>query len=234
MSIRNVSFAPGEWYHCYNRGADKCIIFKSLADYQRFVMLLYISNNTKRFVLSDFGKHSGGPTLKQVVEKIDRKELLVDIGAYALMPNHYHLLIKERLEGGVSAFMQKLGTAYTMAFNLKYRRTGVLFSGKFKARHVNEDRYMRRVVNYIHANPVEIFEPGFKKGNIRNKKKLEKELLDYPFSSFPDYQHGVTERLERKIINQSEMLDATDVDLDFQHLVRDAFDFVKEQEETKS
>ncbi len=224
--LRKVSFAPDEWYHCYNRGVDKRIIYKNAVDYRRFQMLLYGCNSTERIVLSDFRKKSGGPSLEFLIETQDRKRLLVDIGAYALMPNHYHLLLREREPGGISLFMRKLCTGYAMSFNLRYERTGVLFAGRFKARHVSEDRYMRRVVNYIHANPAELFEHNFKEGKIRNLSALQREMFTYPYSSYRDYQLG-EERHEAALLSRDQLRDATDVDLGFGRIMQDAMDFRK-------
>ena len=116
-----------------------------------------------------------------------RKGVLVSIGAYCLMPNHFHLLLKEVVEGGIIRFMQKLGTAYAMYFNTKNERSGNLFLKPFRSRHVGDDRYFQRVVDYIHCNPAERFEPGWKRGTVRNMNRLERQLRDYRYSSFPDY-----------------------------------------------
>ena len=103
------------------------------------------------------------------------------------MPNHFHLLLKEIAEGGIVQFMQRLGTAYTMYFNKKNSRTGNLFMKPFRSRHVYDDRYFQRVISYIHCNPAERFEHGWKKGVVRNMGKLEHQLRTYRYSSFPDY-----------------------------------------------
>ena len=91
------------------------------------------------------------------------------------------------MEGGISRFMQKLGTAYTMYFNIKHERTGNLFVKPFRSRHIGEDRYFQRVVNYIHCNAAELFEPGWKRGVVKNMHRLEQRLRTYRYSSFPDY-----------------------------------------------
>jgi len=223
--IRKITFTPDEWYHCYNRGVDKRIIFKNDTDYRRFVMLLYACNGTERLILSNFGKNYAGPTLDLIV-KNKRGKQLVDIGAYALMPNHYHLLLRESVPGGITSFMRKIGTGYAMSFNLKYKRVGALFSSKFQARHVTDDRYMRRLIHYIHANPVELFESGFKEGKIKSHKVLEQKLFSYQYSSFPDYQKN-TNRLEKVVLNQKALFEAVDIDFSFSHMMRDAFDFVR-------
>lgn len=115
---------------------------------------------------------------------IPRGNILVDVGAYCLMNNHFHLLVREVKEGGLSAFMQKLITAYTMYFNLKYERAGPLFSGRFKAQHVDNDRYLRYLFIYLHLNPVKLLESEWKKEGIRDKKRAERFLQNYRYSSY--------------------------------------------------
>lgn len=181
MASRN-SFAIEEWYHCYNRGVDKRAIFENEHDANRFLMLLYLSNSTEPVSLYNTSK----PDFRRVLQQ-ERGEPLVAIGAYCLMPNHYHLLIKETAEGGITAFMRKIGTAYTMYFNAKYERVGHLFSGQFRSRHVLDDRYFQKVLEYIHCNPAELYESGWKSGKLRNTKMLEKKLIEYPYSSLRSY-----------------------------------------------
>src|SRR3989338_8093959 len=152
-------FAVEEWYHCYSRGIDKRTVFKDASGYKRFVELLFLANSRKTLHRSDITH-----TDHRALFSLDRDEPLVSIGAYALMPNHFHLLIKETREAGISSFMRKLGTAYTMYFNIKYERSGGLFTRPFRARHIADDRYFQHVVSYIHLNPAELFERGWKEG----------------------------------------------------------------------
>ncbi|MEK7109124.1 MAG: transposase [Patescibacteria group bacterium] len=105
--------------------------------------------------------------------QLPRSDALVAIGAYCLMPTHFHLLIKELKPGGITKFMQKVGTSYTMYFNIKRERVGGLFVTPFRSKHINDDRYLQQVAQYIHLNPHETV--GLK------------ELRNYPYSSFPDY-----------------------------------------------
>ncbi|MCK6462723.1 MAG: transposase [Candidatus Pacebacteria bacterium] len=194
---RKINFSPGENYHIYNRGNDKRVIFQNKADYDRFTALLYICNGTKDIKLSDY------PNIKmEKLLEIKRGETLVDIGAYCLMPNHFHLLIHEKTEGGISKFMQKLLTAYTMYFNKKNERTGVLFGGLFKATHVNEDRYLKYLLSYIHLNPIKLIEPAWKETGIKNKKGADLFLKSYIYSSFLDFT--VEKRKELVILNKNQ------------------------------
>ena len=119
---RAFAFTIKEYYHCYSRGTEKRKIFLNKKDYERFISLLFVCNSTKTIHLSDFSKKTFGE-----IFNIERGDSLVEIGAYCLMPNHFHLLLREKKQGGISLFMQKIITAYTMYFNKKYERTGSLF-----------------------------------------------------------------------------------------------------------
>lgn len=191
---RKINFAVDEWYHLYNRGNDKKIIFKNNSDQSRFLKLLYICNSLKPVALKD---------IPNPIFTYDRGESLVDISAYCLMPNHFHLLIRERTEGGISLFMRKLMTGYSMYFNIKNERTGKLFEGPFKSVYVDTDNYFRYVLSYIHLNPVKLVEPDWKEKGIKNKDKVKKFLSSYYYSSYLDYLNLPEEspREEAKILN---------------------------------
>jgi putative transposase len=182
MAQRPVPFQVDEWFHCYNRGIEKRVVFESEDDSERFLQILYLTNSTGTMHRSNLSER----TTSEIVS-LERSNPLVSIGAYCLMPNHFHLLLKEIVGGGITRFMQKLGTAYTMYFNKKNDRTGNLFMKPFRSRHVGEDRYFQHVVNYIHCNPAERFAPGWKKGVVRDMDRLEKSLRGYRYCSFPDF-----------------------------------------------
>lgn len=195
---RNVIFAQGEVYHVYNRGTEKRNIFTSQKDYDRFLCLMYVCNSMNPVDLK-----LQGSTLYELIN-IDRGELLVNISTYCLMPNHFHILISEKQEGGISKFMQKLTTAYTMYFNKSKDRSGALFQGKFKARHASvNDNYLKYLISYIHLNPVKLLDPQWKENGIKNRKEAEKYLDKYKYSSYLDFNK--TDRVE-KIIMDTEPL----------------------------
>lgn len=178
MSERKFSFVPGEYYHIYNRGNSKQTIFHENHDYYRFIKLLFLSNTINQFKLF---------FLKNPMDDFERGEQLVQVGAYCLMPNHFHLLVTPQKEHGLSRFMQKVTTGYSMYFNNKYDRTGTLFEGKFKAEHVSDDRYLKYLFSYIHLNPVKLIQSDWKKEGIRNKEEAIKFCESYRYSSLPDY-----------------------------------------------
>jgi len=167
-------------------------VYRDKADYQRFLEGMYIFNTSRSVNLKDIHrKITRSPTsarkAKMHLFDVDRRDTLVDIGAYCLMPNHFHILIREKdAKGkGVSKFMQKLMTAYTMYYNKKRARTGALFGSSYKARHVVDDVHLKYLFAYIHLNPAELVARG----------QLEK----YAYSSYSDYLD--IKRKQRAIIN---------------------------------
>ena len=190
MSLRKTPFVLGEYYHIYNRGNSKQVIFHDKEDYDRFVKLIFLSNGRENFKIYFIGNE---------VYDFDRGKPLVNIGAYCLMPNHFHLLLTQTNNGSISKFMQKVSTGYSMYYNNKYSRTGTLFEGKFKSEHVKDNRYLKYLFSYIHLNPVKLIIPNWKEEGIKNKPRVLKFLENYPFSSYHDYLgHN---RRQRKVIN---------------------------------
>ena len=178
---RRIVFAPGEYYHLYNRGVEKRSIFENDEDRERFLTLLYLSNNTKPFVMRDLQK--SGHEFNDIFDIA--REPIVALGAYCLMDNHFHILVKEIEEGGITIFMKRLMTGYTMYFNRKHKRVGPLFQGTFKAEHASDDEYLKYLYAYIHLNPAKISHENWR---TQSGKRLEEMVKEYPYSSFTDYQ----------------------------------------------
>lgn len=194
MSMRQTAFVPGEYYHIYNRGNSKQKIFITKKDYERFIALLYGVNTNERFNFFDMQK-GGGIFSKEIENK------LVSMGAYCLMPNHFHLLITPLSEDGLSKFMQKLSTAYSMYFNETNKRIGGLFEGKFKSQYISTDRQLKYNFSYIHLNPIKLIDSKWKENGIKNLKIAFEYLNSYPYSSFLDFMGK--NRLENKILKLS-------------------------------
>lgn len=176
---RKFIFSEGEYYHAYSRGVERRDIFLSDADQYRFLKLLYLCNGTRAI------------EVRTIPDKdtfsYDRGDTLVNVGAYCLMTNHFHLLLREKQNGGTSIFLKKLLTAYSMYFNKKYHRSGVLFEGNFRATHVATDRHLKHLYAYIHLNPISIIEPEWKQKKITSVKNTKEYLRKYPYSSYLDY-----------------------------------------------
>lgn len=194
MSIRKTNLIQGEYYHIYNRGNSKQKIFHDKEDYLRFTSLLYISNSKESFNFYDLSRD-----INFNVYQVERNNLLVNIGAFCLMPNHFHILLVQIEDNGISKFMQKLSTAYSMYYNKKYERSGGLFEGKFKSQHADTDRYLKYLFSYIHLNPVKLIQKDWKEKGIKNKKQAIEYLYNYSYSSYLDY-FGKN-RIQSKILN---------------------------------
>ncbi len=193
MTTRRVALVPGEFYHIYNRGTEKRIIYMDNADHVRFVELLYLSNSSRYVNLRDIHRDYLS------IYEFDRGESLVAVGAYCLMPNHFHILATPLCEDGLSRFMLKLSTSYSMYFNKRYDRTGALFQGKFRAEHANNDEYLKYLYAYIHLNPVKLIDPQWKERGSKDAAKSFDFAASFAYSSLPDYLGQV--RPENAILN---------------------------------
>lgn len=175
MATRLTTFAEGEYYHLYNRGNSKQIIFNDEKDHEHFIHLLSTLNTGSRI------------RVKKLKQNSVDDDVLVSIGAYCLMPNHFHILITQEKEKGISTFMQKVSTAYVMYYNKKYKRSGGLFEGKFKSKHVVEDTYLRYLFSYIHLNPLKIIDKNWKLKAKHMPSTMLQFLIHYKHSSFNEY-----------------------------------------------
>lgn len=194
MAYRRTAFGIGEFYHCYSRGIDKRKVFLDEQDYVRFIDALFLCNSQKAL----HREHICAENRTELFA-MERGKTPVSVVAYCLMPNHFHIILREKEEGGITRYMQKLGTAYTMYFNAKYERVGSLFTKPFRSKHIDDDRYLKQVIQYVHLNPVEILEPGWKEAALRSGSMLPRKVRAYPYSSLPEYSD--IRRNERTILD---------------------------------
>lgn len=147
---RKVNFVTGEFYHIYNRGVDKRTIFSDDYDMKRFFQSMEEFNVEKAigslYENSFLKKDQLGGGLGSFASK------LVNFVCYCLNPNHYHFVLEQVLDNGIEKFMQRLGTGYTKYFNGKYKRTGSLFQGVFKASHIDSNEYLLHSSVYVNLN----------------------------------------------------------------------------------
>jgi len=197
--LRKDPFITGEYYHIYNRGIDKRVIFKLKKDYERFMMLLYVSNSKETFRLDNLINRLD-KTFNEILV-LDKGESLVSIGAWCLMINHFHLLVRQEVDGGITKFMRKLGVGYSMFFNIKYQRKGALFGGLFKAKLIGkDDGYMKHLFGYIHLNPLDIEFPSWKEQINKTSIMMREFLESYRYSSYQEYVGK--DRIEKNIIER--------------------------------
>lgn len=166
MPYRKVPFVNENYYHIYNRGVEKRLIFSNDRDCQRFLQTLFYYQFSKlKFRFS----RRNSPLNKN----LNNYPKAIEIICYCLMPNHFHLLIRQNTEKGVHKFMQKTLNSYTKYFNTKNKRVGSLFQGTFKAVPIETDEQLMQVSRYIHLNP---YVAG-----------LTQDLNTYPYSSYQNY-----------------------------------------------
>ncbi len=174
------------FYHIYNRGVDKRIIFNNEMDYKRFIFSLFLFNDDNQNFIYPNKKN-----LDLQITNINnmKRKPLIDILQWTLMPNHFHLLVRQREEVGISQFMQKLGTGYTLYFNNKQERTGRLFQGSFKAKLIETDSYLTQLAAYIVLNPIKLIFPNYKEKKLTESEYVQilQFLNDYKWSSYNDY-----------------------------------------------
>ena len=174
-----------DFYHTLNRGVDKRQIFLDNQDYLRFIHNLYELNNEDR-VETTFHSFKEDPNLTDIASRKQRK-LLVDVHAFCLMPNHYHLLLSPKKEGGVSKFMTKVNIGYAKYFNEKYQRVGALFQGRYKQITVTDETHLLHLPFYIHFNPLDLSHPEWRDNKISDPKGALEFLKSYRWSSHLDY-----------------------------------------------
>jgi len=173
--MRKTKFKNGEYFHIYNRGTDKREIFSDRYDYIRFLESLNLFNGIESigsiYELA-FRKKRDVEAEPPIGGSASNSENhLVEIVAYSLLPNHFHLLLKQVQENGISEFMHRIG-GYTLFYNKKYKRSGALFQGPFQSVYIDSESYLNYISAYINGNP-----------EIHKIKKAE----EYIWSSYQDY-----------------------------------------------
>ncbi len=173
------ALAPGEYYHLFNRAAFKTPVFKDHHDMARFLFgVIYFQSPTP---FPKVGRLAG--TFSKVGFDVAEEDFLhvlngraVELVGFCIMGNHFHLLVRELVLGGIARYMQRLGDAYTKYFNTKYQISGHVFQGRYKSVHVKNNRQLMYLSAYIHRNPHEL-------------KAWRGKEHEYPWSSLTDYVH---------------------------------------------
>jgi putative transposase len=174
-----------ELYHALNRGVEKRTLFLDDKDRLRFVHDLYEFNDSapapefvkyRDFVNPDIAGRRG-------------RDRVVDIHGWCIMGNHYHLLLSERVENGLSLFLRKLNVGYANYFNERYKRSGTLFQGRTKKIRISNDAHFLHILHYIHLNPLDFLKGSetWRTLEIKNAKDALAHLEAYRWSSYLDY-----------------------------------------------
>jgi putative transposase len=174
-------------YHVLNRGVEGRNLFEDSSDYVRFVHNLYEFNDSSPAAASE---RRYGPDVGFTKPYIRKR--IVDIHGWCLMKNHYHLLLSERIEGGLTLFMRKLNIGYANYFNERNQRSGTLFQGRTKKIALEQDAHFLYILHYIHLNPLDYLQGAREwrhrsKSGIKNAHEALEYLKTYRWSSLLDY-----------------------------------------------
>jgi len=142
--MRKTPFVNGEFYHIYNRGIDKRILFSDETDVERFVQSMSEFNK-----IEPIGSIYENSFRK---EKANPPQQLVKFISYCVNPNHFHFLLEQLVDRGIEKFLHRLGTGYTKYFNNRHSRSGSLFQGPFKAIHLESNEYLLHLSVYVNLN----------------------------------------------------------------------------------
>jgi len=214
---RQVKFQLDYYYHICNRGVDKRKVFLEKWDFVRFLESLREFNKIEatggfyEMYLREKNDLSGGPTPKLGVGP-PKPNHLVEILAYCLNPNHYHLLLQQLATGGISEFMKRIGVGYTGYFNHKYARSGSLFQGKYKVREIKSTFDLLKMSVYVNCNS-EIHHIankenwiwssyldyiGQRKGNLAKKKIVLQELKEENIYSYQEFCEELIPEIQKR------------------------------------
>lgn len=176
------TYVDHAYYHVYNRGVEKRTIFQDPKDYQAFLGCLKLYLTPPRPIDRRFAITLQGDSLLDTEKTIYspsrqpiNHEKTIELVAYCLMPNHYHLLLRQIERDSMNHFMRSLATRFSMHFNKKYERVGPLFQGTYKAVMIEQEAQFLWVTKYIHQNPISLCQ------NDPSK------LVEYPYSSYQNY-----------------------------------------------
>ena len=190
--MRRIQIPVGAYFHVSNRGVDKKIIFSEPTDYKRFIAYLFLLNTQEKLRATDIiDRHGLDDVLTYPIKKP-----LVAIGAYCLMPQAFHIYMTPLTKGGLSKFMQRLQTAYTMFFNEQRGRSGVLFQGAFKVKNIMREVETKFIFSYIHLNAAAIIDPDWVSMDARDFLRVRDDVSTYPYSSLHEYisrKHTITD-----------------------------------------
>lgn len=145
--MRKTEFINDEYYHIFNRGTDKRVIFPQNYDFQRFYQSMELFN-----AIDPIGSIYENSFLGNRVSKSKQPQKLVNFICYCLNPNHYHFILQQATNQGIERFMHRMGVGFTKYFNQKYQRSGVLFQGPYKAVYIDSNEYLLHLSAYVNLN----------------------------------------------------------------------------------
>lgn len=189
-SPRRTPLVTNEYYHIFNRGVARMPTFLSKRDYkQALLSILFYNNAHSKISLSRFKKFSTEEQIKFYTSRVE-SEKLVQVVAFCLMPNHFHFLLQQLQENGISKFLSQFTNSYTRYFNTTHNRVGPVYQGVFKSVHIETDEQLVHLSRYIHLNPIV--------SNVIHAEELE----TYQWSSFSEYLNRPNKKSANIVLQQ--------------------------------
>lgn len=202
--LRKEKFVPGEYYHIYNRTLFNIPIFKNNGDCERLMQAFLLANSTQASRAFQFLRDNKNASIEDALKISRSGEKLVDVICYAIMPDHYHLLLREKLEQGTTSFVHRCNISIAKYINTKTDRRGPLFESLFKSKHVTTNDYLLHLSLYIHLNPLDFLAgKQWREHKIKSWNQIRNNLINYPYSSLKTF---LDTNYEDKIISGTEII----------------------------
>ncbi|MDQ3244775.1 MAG: transposase [bacterium] len=203
--MRKDPLVTGLYYHIYNRGVDKRDIFMNIEDLNRFIL------SVKEFnIIKPIGSIKDLMQDRDQLPGVQHPEPLVSIVCYCFNPNHFHFILKQEVDGGISEFLKRLLGGYTNYFNLMQKRSGSLFQGRFKSTLIDKDDYFLKIRPYVHMNYMVHEIPKEKEYLIYSSEKEYDtnnfELVSYKEAKELLYFYGSNENFKKECLNVISMI----------------------------
>lgn len=189
MPYRKLPLIPGQYYHVFNRGINRQPIFLTPSDYSRALLSLRYYHHLSPSPKLSYLLVQSKKIQDEVLASIDHQPKLVTILAFCLMPNHFHLLVRQETTAGISTFMANFQNSYAKYFNAKTQRSGSLLNRQYKSVHIETEEQLLHIVRYIHLNPYS----GF-------VVKYPSQINSYPWSSLREYLENRTTFISPNLI----------------------------------
>ncbi len=200
--MRKAPLVNDLYYHIYNRGVDKRDIFKNKRDIDRFLFSMeFFQYEEAVGSVRDLKRNLAD------VRRLQKGQKLVSIVEYCLNPNHFHFILKQEVDGGISEFMKRLSGGYTKYFNEKYKRSGALFQGKFKSSLIETDNYLNLLLAYVmwnyrvhdipksKINLIKSSEDEYVTGRFEIVDRKEAEYFIGMFGGFSNFKNNANEMI---------------------------------------
>jgi putative transposase len=220
---RKEQFAPGEYYHIYSRTIFNIPEFEDYENALKLNQAFLLANSTESTKAFDYLRTFNKATWRKSIEIAWRGDKFADVVSYVIMPDHYHLLLKEVRENGITDFLRSCNTSIAKYINIKKDRRGPLFESSFKSKHIDSNEYLLHLSLYIHLNPLDFIDnKNWRHGQLKNWHLKKKALLKYPWSSLKNFIYDDFEDL---------ILSGTEIILDQFKSKKDYESFLKDWSE---